>query len=213
MKLEIKCTGADIIKVEDLLDFQGDLKTLSDDNYQKFKAELLELGFSEPISVWKNPEGKNYILNGHQRRKTILSMIEEGIEVPKLPINFVEADDIKQAKRKVLALTSQYGQMTEAGLEDFCAKAELDVNEALADFRFPEIEGFDIDEIELPEMDDGEKEPFRQITFTLHDSQADLIDECMRLINNEAKVYEEINENRNGNAITYIVKAWKDGIS
>lgn len=65
MQLEIKCKGATELPIESLLDFQGDLKTLSEESYAKFKSELLELGFSEPISIWVSPEGKNYILNGH----------------------------------------------------------------------------------------------------------------------------------------------------
>lgn len=57
----IKCTGADAVPVQELNDFQGDLKVLSDENYKKFKNELLLNGFSEPISVW-----------------VILTLIEEG---------------------------------------------------------------------------------------------------------------------------------------
>lgn len=150
MKIDIKCKGFTEFDVEDLLDFQGDLKTLSDTNYKKFKAEMIELGFSEPISVWISPEKKPYILNGHQRRKTLLKLKEEGYEIPPIPVNLVEADDLKQAKRKVLALTSQFGEMSEDGLIDFCEKNSFDVSEIIKDFRFPEIQGM-IDKIpELP---------------------------------------------------------------
>lgn len=145
MKLQIKCKGATTCNVNELLDFQGDLKTLSDENYQKFKSELLELGFSEPISVWISPDNKKYILNGHQRRRAILNIISEGIEVPDLPINLVEADNLKQAKRKVLALTSQFGQMTMDGLTDYCEKNDLEFLDMMSDFRFPEIDDIKLD--------------------------------------------------------------------
>lgn len=65
-KVEIKCKGSTELPLSKLNEFQGDLKELTPVNYEKFKAELLHLGFSEPISVWKNKE-KYYILNGHQR--------------------------------------------------------------------------------------------------------------------------------------------------
>ncbi len=163
MRLEIKCSGATTANVKELLDFQGDLKTLSDDNYIKFRAELLELGYSEPISVWIDPSGKKYVLNGHQRRKTILNMISEGIEVDDLPINLVDADDLKQAKRKVLALTSQYGEMSQDGLKDFCEKNSFEFDEMIKDFRFPELEAMELDLLEEQEETDGDDDASEEV--------------------------------------------------
>lgn len=162
MALLIKCAGAGYCDIDDMCDFQGDLKTLSKENYLKFKNELLELGFSEPISVWRSPDEKIYILNGHQRRRTLLNMRSEGILIPPVPINFVDADDIKQAKKKVLALTSQWGEMTSDSLLDFCEKNDLEIKSILDEFRFPELEK-DLENINKFNLNDDEFDP--QVKF------------------------------------------------
>ena len=116
--VEIKCKGFTDIALSNLFHFQGDLKSLSDENYEKLKNQILELGFSEPVSVWINKD-KHYLLNGHQRCETLKRMENEGYKIPSVPINIVEADDLKQAKLKVLSWTSTFGIMSNAGLKDF----------------------------------------------------------------------------------------------
>jgi len=137
--VQIKCKGAGVLPISVLVPFQGNLKSLSQENYQKLKLEILTLGFSEPISTWKH-EGQYYILNGHQRMRTLVKMQEEGILVPKIPVNYIEADSYKQAKMKVLALTSQYGQIEEDGLYEFTTDAEITPDELLESFSFPEVD-------------------------------------------------------------------------
>lgn len=135
--VEIKCRGADHLPLESLKDFQGDLKTLSEENYRKLKEEILRHGFSEPVSVWKT-EDSFYILNGHQRVKTLSMMKADGYLVPDLPVSYVEAKSKKEAKEKVLALTSQFGEITEEGLSNFSLDAEIDFD-FLKSLRFPEV--------------------------------------------------------------------------
>lgn len=67
-------------------------------------------------------------------------MAEEGIRLPKkFPANPVEAKDYKEAKKKVLALTSQYGTITDEGLYEFIHEAGLDLDEIVESFAFPGI--------------------------------------------------------------------------
>lgn len=138
-KITIKCRGAESLERQDLCDFQGELKVLTDENYAKLKQEVLDLGFSEPISVWKDKKGKHQILNGHQRIKAINKMCdEEGFICPPLPVSIVEADSLKQAKEKLLAFTSSYGTMTSEGLKSYMKSAGIKLA-TLDRFVFPEI--------------------------------------------------------------------------
>lgn len=145
--VKIECEGKTEIDISELEIFQGDLKDLTEENYNKLKNEILEDGFSEPVSVWKH-EGKNYILNGTQRFRTLTKMKQDGYTIPAIPINLIRAKDIKQASRKCLALTSQYGTMTADGLLEFTQKYELDIENVKVSFRFPEInlDNFDFSE-------------------------------------------------------------------
>lgn len=171
MTVKIKCTGAATLPIDELHDFQGNLKHLSEDNYKKLKKSIIQLGFSEPCSVWKK-DGKYWILNAHQRVRTLKRMRDDGATIPDIPVNFVEATDIKEAKKKVLSLTSQFGEMTKEGLDEFMTEAGLDFKEVEESFRFPEIDFVDfdqnIDEVNrgdensewsgMPEFNQGDKE-------------------------------------------------------
>jgi hypothetical protein len=159
MRIEITCEGNSVTALENIKPFQGQLKDLSETNYKKLKKEILELGFSEPISVWKH-KGSLWALNGHQRIRALSQMQKEGIEVPALPINYVSCKNEKEAKRKVLALTSQYGEITKQGLYEFMHESEIDFNDMNESFRFPEIdfEKFELEFFESDNLDDVESE-------------------------------------------------------
>lgn len=136
--VEIRCQGSMELPLADLKPFQGNLKDLSQENYTKLKNEILRHGFSEPVSVWKN-EGSWYILNGHQRIRALQGMESEGYKVPKVPVSIIHAKDIKDAKERVLALTSQFGQITDEGLYEFMNESGLDID-YLDGLRFPEVD-------------------------------------------------------------------------
>jgi ParB-like nuclease family protein len=123
-----------------LTPFQGELKNLSEENYQKVKGEILRLGFSFALHAWVNDQGRICILDGHQRITTLKRMKQEGFEIPKIPVVMVEADNYQDAKQMVLAGTSQYGEMQEQGLYDFIAEAGLDWRQVADSCRFPEID-------------------------------------------------------------------------
>ena len=139
MKLvEIKCQGSMELPIDELKPFQGELKELSHESYEKLKAEILRHGFSEPIGVWKH-ETEWKVLSGHQRLRTLLAMRDEGFKIPKVPVSMIYAKDVKDAKEKILALTSQYGEITDEGLYEFMNEANIDVS-YLDNIRMPEID-------------------------------------------------------------------------
>lgn len=133
-----------------LKDFQGDLKTLSTDNYQKLRKQLEAEGFAEPVTAFEL-NGDYYLLNGHQRVRTLQMMMSEGVSVPNIPVNLVTVRDRKHAKRLVLGLTSQYGEISADGLSNFCIDAEIGMDWITEHVRFPEV---DLDKwnSELPEV-------------------------------------------------------------
>ncbi len=153
-EIQIKCKGSMTLELEQLEPFQGSLKDLSKENYNKLRKQIIDLGFSEPICVWKN-EGKYNILNGHQRVRVLQEMKRsEGFKVPRLPVVEVEAASEHEAKKKVLSLTSQFGEISSDSLFEFASLNNIDLP-TLEDFRFPEI---DMDEFKS-EFFDGEEKP------------------------------------------------------
>jgi hypothetical protein len=124
-KIIIKARGHLTLPIDRLLEFQGNLKRLTQQNREKLMASILEKGFIAPIFVWDDA-GEYRLLDGHQRLKTLLWMREHGWDIPMLPVDIIEADDEQDAKRKLLAITSQYGEFTTDGYAEFVNDIELD---------------------------------------------------------------------------------------
>jgi DNA modification methylase len=131
----------------ELVEFQGNLKSLSQQNYERLKRSILDLGFSDPFNVWKDPkDGLWKVLSGTQRLRTIKKMISEGYKCETVPCNLVEAKDKKEAKRKLLAAAATYGSLESQGLYEFMTEAEIELDELVQDFNFPEIDFPDFQE-------------------------------------------------------------------
>jgi|GEM_PF-2810022 len=140
MTLRIECTGSTTVALADLVHFQGELKSLSEENYKRFSAQMLKLGFSSPFHVWVAPSGEKKLLDGHQRLAVITRMAREGVEVPSAyPAVEVGAASESEAKEKVLALASQYGVVEKKGLEAFVADLNLTPLQLNETFRLPEV--------------------------------------------------------------------------
>lgn len=137
-----------------LSEFQGNLKDLSNENYEKLKSIILKHKFSFVVHAWAR-EGKLFILDGHQRVRVLLRLSSEGYEIPKIPVVLVQADSFKQAKEKLLAGTSQFGNLTQDGLYEFLNESQVTLEE-LDHFAFPEI---DLAEFKMSFWEDAQDQP------------------------------------------------------
>ena len=68
-----------------------------------------------------------------------------------------------------------------------------------------------VDEIEPPELKDGDRAPFQQMTFTLHDEQAEELNAAIKKAKNEGGGQSAVNENSNGNALYFIAQRFNRG--
>lgn len=136
--IRVTCTPAETCALDDLVVIQGNLKTLMKDRYEKFKRNIIKHGICEPVSIWKN-DGKIKILNGTQRTRTLTLMRDEGYTIPPIPINPIEAKDEKEARLKLLALVSQYGELTDEGLYEYMTESHIDIAE-LDDYEFQNLD-------------------------------------------------------------------------
>lgn len=135
----IKCEGSALKPLDELIEFQGELKSLSKENYEKLKAQILELGFCEPISVWPSPRGL-LIGNGHQRLRTLSVMQHEGYQIPLIPVSFIHPQDEEEFARIVLSLCSQYGEVETQGLYEYCSLNHIPLSFVETHLRLPELE-------------------------------------------------------------------------
>ena len=114
-QIQIACRAAEIVPLSHLKIIQDDLKSLSKENYQKLKNEILDKGFSFAVHVWDSGNGLA-ILDGTQRYRVLTTMISEGYQIEGVPVNFVEAKSEKDALLKLLSAAGMYGKPEDEGL-------------------------------------------------------------------------------------------------
>jgi len=139
--IEVKCKGAGVLDIAQIVDFQGNLKRRGIEDIEKLKTSILKYGFSFPFFIWVN-NGINYCFDGHGRLMALKELRKEGYSVPELPVVYVEAKDEDEAKQKLLRLNSQYGQMTLESVLDFAKGLDLIAEElSLMDGGVIDLEG------------------------------------------------------------------------
>lgn len=193
------------IPIADLLPTQGDLKDLTEANYEKLKRNIERRGFIDPVSVWEDDKGLKHLLNGHQRQRVLT---KEGWNEP-VPYFNIPAKSLQEAAAIVLELTSQYGTITQEGLDAMISKYELPEAETYEATSFDALTQYDPIEQDISLPDDGDPD-FQQITFTLHNSQKQTVDQAITKAK-DSIVGDEPNENANGNALYYLAKVFTDG--
>lgn len=122
--IRVTCKGSGFAKIDELINLQGELKLLSQNNLEKLKKSIIKYGFSAPVFVWQN-EDKKYILDGVQRLRALDALIEEGWNIKNVPIVDIDAKDINEAKEKLLHITSQYGAIDINELDLFISNLDL----------------------------------------------------------------------------------------
>jgi len=164
---------------------------------------LAEVGIAGAVLAYETPEGGLKLIDGHLRAETLGNA---DVPVLVLDVNEAEAD-------KLLATIDPLGAMAEADADALRALLE-DVetgSQELADMLTALAEDagvFNAAEAMAPDLADGDREPFQQMTFTLHDSQVEILKRAIEKAKAEGDFSESPNENSNGNALTLIAEAF-----
>ena len=170
--IAIKCDCKDTLNYKDLTEFQGELKARTEEDIAKAKTSILKYGMSFPFFVYKKGT-KNYILDGHARKRVFAELEAEGYLIPELPVVYVECKNEKDAKQKLLRLNSQYGKMTKESVLEFAE--DIDLN---------------FDEIALPDTVIDFTEQSGEIAETEGDDEAPEVDEKSEPVSKRGEMYE-----------------------
>jgi len=128
--IQIKCKGASTLPLDLLLEFQGNLKTLPKKNLSDLKRRIVEDGFIAPMFVC-DIAGDYKVVDGERRLTALISLRQEGFDIPMIPVDFIEAKDEKEARARVLSISSQYGIMNEAELQEWLNELDDGIAETL----------------------------------------------------------------------------------
>lgn len=138
--VKVACEGSTYYDISVLKPFQQGIKSLDDDDAKQLRDSIEINGFSFPFFVWVR-SNHFYLLDGHQRLKVLTGMREEGWIVPELPAVDIHARTKAEAKRKLLAASSQYGQFEVGNLEGFLDGLSLE------DLDFVKLPGLELESI------------------------------------------------------------------
>jgi hypothetical protein len=167
------------------------------------RGVLAEVGIASAVLARETPEGGLMLIDGHLRTETL-----HNAEIPVLVLDVSEEE-----ADKILATFDPLGAMAESDADALRALLEEveTGSQELADMLTALAEDagvFNAAEAMAPDLADGDREPFQQMTFTLHDSQVEILKRAMEKAKAEGDFSESPNENSNGNALTLIAEAF-----
>ena len=185
-------------KISDLIGAEYNPRQLKKDQYKQLKDSITRFGLVDPIIINKNKDRKNIVIGGHQRLK-----ISEELKINTIPC--VEVDLKLDEERELnVRLNKNTGEW------DFDVLADLFDIDELNEW------GFTDEDLKLLDMGygedfvlpDGDKEPFKQITFTLSNEQAEIVENAIKLAK-QKDFGETGNDNSNGNALWWICDSYE----
>ena len=127
------------VSLDEIEEFQGNLKSLGTREYEKLRQSIVEKGFIAPLFVWRNGSTRWKLLDGHQRVRLLRQ--EGWTPEGGLPVVPIEADDEKDAKEKLLAIVGRYGRIDGQGLYEFVSEVGID----LEDWQVPDLPDIDME--------------------------------------------------------------------
>lgn len=134
-KIKITCKGQKYTPIDQLKNFQGELKKIDKNELKKLKRSIIKSGFSFPVLVWRN-----YILDGHQRIYATKELLKKDYTIGDIPVVEISAKDRKEAAEKLLLINSHYASMTHSGLEEYINTFDLDFKALAVDLTLPDVD-------------------------------------------------------------------------
>ncbi len=200
----------EIADINSIIPYENNPRKLSEQAIEKVAMSLKEYGFRQPIVVDKD----RIIVVGHTRFRA-----SKKLGFKEVPITIADNLTPEQINGYRIAdnRTSQESEWDFQPLQkELSDLADLNFNLELTGFNDSELDNYitfenDVD-IDLPDIPNEDKKPFQQITFTLHNTQFDIVKNAVDYIKKQ-NIDDTINDNRNGNAITEICKLFYEKVS
>ena len=169
------------------------------------RKSLETFGAGRSITI----DAENVVIsgNGVYEQAIALGIPVREVETDGTELIVVKRTDLvtSEPKRIGLALadnqTATLAKWDEPVLEEL--KAEL-----LGEIEFEAMgfvgDAFDVEGVDAPQLQDGDRSPFQQMTFTLHDEQVEVVKSAVEKAKHAGHGESAVNENSNGNALAAI---------
>ena len=194
--------------IERLIPYARNARTHSPEQVKQIAASMREWGWTIPVLA----DEAGGIIAGHGR---IMAAEINGYKEAPVMI----AQGWSESKKRAYVIADNKLALNAAWDVEMLGVELLDLREMGADLS---LIGFDaselkpllreVDETEPPELAAGDRLPFEQMTFTLHDTQAAMVREAITKAKAAGPFPEPaVNENSNGNALARIMEHYLGG--
>jgi hypothetical protein len=188
-------------KLADLAEWDRNPAQISKHDAEHLKRSIDKFGLALPLIANVNGD----LIDGHQRKRVMVLLDEYApdtlvdVRVPSRALTEREREELAVRLRRntgefdwdVLANEFELDDLKDWGFTDF----DLGLTAG------------DIDWSGAFDLPDGDRAPFQQMTFTLHDSQVEQIKEALD-VSKGLGAFETPNENSNGNALARICETF-----
>jgi hypothetical protein len=194
------------MKLSEITPNPGNPRTIKDARFKKLCNSIRDfpkMMALRPIVI--DRENGNLILGGNMRFRAL-----EKLGFKEIPDEWVKsADDFTEDEKKRFIVEDNMG----FGSWDMDILANSFDASDLMEWGFDENElgVFSAEDIDIPQLKDGDRAPFQQMTFTLHDEQAKEIKAAISKAMSEGGGKSTVNENGNGNALAFIAERFNRG--
>lgn len=91
-------------------ELQENFKLSDNDKLSKLQMLIITRGFKYAFKAWKDPKGKLWIIDAHQRRKALLALRKAGFTIPPIPYEPIYAENKKEAVEEIAAYNSEFAK-------------------------------------------------------------------------------------------------------
>lgn len=222
-------SGTEWVQVDSLLPWARNPKPHNTENVAAIAREIVRHGFADPIVAWRS---RRWIAAGHGRFAAVSLLYRED------PGRLIAPDQVGKgtvlvrwiefaSEGEFQAYAIANNRLTEANPMDLAQVSDL-VREMAESGTPVEGIGYTADELqammaanEVPSgedwgaamdgLPDQDRQPIQQMTFTLHDDQAETIKRAIERAKSMGDFVDTGNENSNGNALARVAEMFLGG--
>ncbi len=195
------------LPLDRLIPYANNSRTHSEEQVAQIAASIREFGFTNPILI----DEADGIIAGHGR-----VLAARKLSMKEVPC--IRLGHLTEAQRRAYVIADNKLALN-AGWDEELLRVELvslrddhGFDLGLTGFNEAELtktlEEFAADEQAMPDLNSGDKEPFQQKTFTLHDEQAEEVEAAITKAKSMGHGESGVNENSNGNALAFVCQTF-----
>ena len=189
------------LDIDKLIEYENNPRE-NEEAVEPVAESIKQFGFKVPIVIDKN----NVIITGHTRLRAA-----KKLGMTKVPT--IQADDLTEDQVKAFRLAdNKTAELADWDITKLANELSVIVDFNMTAFGFMENEFSEVyaddfgEDFDLP---DGEQNPIRTMTFSLHKDQKELIEYAMSLVTDD--IVETFgNQQQRGNALYEVVRQWAE---